>query len=192
MEEYHERRAYRHAHATAMFGLAKTQRPFKTYPAVPEWQDQYNHMKHRYKFLVLSGPSRLGKTAFARSLKVPGTEYLELNCSANTDPDLRSYRWSLHSVIRFDEISPAQVASQRKLFQASASQIDLGTSSTQMYTYKVYVHMKRMVLCSNNWTAAVSQLPLDAGEWVRANTVLLEIKELIWDVDAANPPTLPL
>ena len=192
MEEYHERRAYRHAYEAAMLELAKTQVPFKTYPAVTEWLKQYDTVLHRYKCLVLTGPSRLGKTAFARSLKEPGTEYLELNCSANSDPDLRSYRWTLHSLIIFDEISPAQVANQRKLFQASATPIDLGTSSTQIYSYKVYVHRKRMVLCSNNWTRALSMMPYDAAEWVRANTVVVEVTEPMWDENAVSPPTLPL
>ena len=164
VEAYLERRAYRHAYETALFELAKTQVPFKTYPVVNEWLEQYNSFMHRYKCLVLTGPSRLGKTAFARSLKEPGTEYLELNCAASSDPDLRSFRFSLHSLIIFDEISPAQVANQRKLFQASATPIDLGASSTQIYSYKIYVHRKRMVLCSNNWQAAVSKLPHEAGE----------------------------
>ena len=192
MEAYHERRAYRHAYETAMLELAKTQVPFKTYPVVTEWLAQYSSALHRYKCLVLTGPSRMGKTAFARSLKEVGTEYLELNCSANTDPDLRSFRWSLHSLIIFDEITPSQVANQRKLFQASATPIDLGTSSTQMYSYKVYVHRKRMVFCSNNWQAAVSMLPHEAGEWVHANTFVLQVNEPMWDASAVSPPTLPL
>ena len=65
---------------------------------------------------MLQRPSRLGKTVFARTLAPPGTEVLELNRAAGTEPELRAYRLTRHGLILFDEISAPVVCKQRKLF----------------------------------------------------------------------------
>ena len=60
-----------------MLALAREQRekrlrdaliPFTVPPAVAEWKAQYGVEQLRYHFLVIYGPSKTGKTEFARSL----------------------------------------------------------------------------------------------------------------------------
>ena len=52
------------------------------------WEQFSGRALHRYKFLVLAGPSRLGKTVFARSLSQTPERLLEVNCAAGKEPDL--------------------------------------------------------------------------------------------------------
>lgn len=151
--------------------LRKAQRPFIQLRPVLEWQRQFDQLLWRYRYLVLEGPTRMGKTAFAMNLCPSGLDVLEINCASGDEPDLRGYRYGLHGLLLFDEISPAQVARQRKLFQGSNAEVQLGCSSTNIYSYCVYVHAVRMVLCSNNWSDMIKKLPAGDAEWVINNSI---------------------
>ena len=160
--------------------LRSTLRPFKRYDVVDTWLQQYATDRHRYKFLVLQGPSQLGKTAFARSLCDPGLETLEVNCASGDEPDLRAYRLRKHGLVLFDEIVPQQVVSQRKVFQCQSAKVQMGCSATNMYSYEVYVWRKKFVLASNNWEVGMTQLPAADQAWIRANRILLNVTEPMW------------
>ena len=134
----------------------------------------------RYKFLVLSGPSKVGKTAFARTLCERGLETLEVNCASGAEPDLRAHRLSKHGLILFDEIEAQQVAARRKLFQAQATAVQLGCNATNCHNYDVFVWRKRLVLCSHNWEASLSQLPVADQSWVNANSIVLTVTSPMW------------
>ena len=84
--------------------LGSSLKPLKSYPEVQTVGRQFDRDLHRYKCLLLSGPSRVGKTAYARSLCGPGFETLEVNWSSGAEPELRAYRLSKHGLILFDEI----------------------------------------------------------------------------------------
>ena len=160
--------------------LGNTLRPSKQYAEVDTWLQQYATARHRYKFLVLQGPSQLGKTAFARSLCDPGLETLEVNCASGDEPDLRAYRLRKHGLVLFDEIVPQQVVSQRKVFQCQSAKVQMGCSATNMYSYEVYVWRKKFVLASNNWEVGMTQLPAADQDWIRANSILLTVTEPMW------------
>ena len=79
--------------------------------------------RHRdSSFLVLVGPSGLGKTQFAKSL-VPKGRSLELNMASAPEPNLKEYDHEQHDLILFDECSAQKVLLQKKLFQAPLSAI---------------------------------------------------------------------
>ena len=155
-------------------------KPSKRYPEVDAFMKQFEKPIHRYKFLVLQGPSQVGKTAFARSLCDEGFETLEINCASGAEPDLRAYRLSKHAVILLDEIIPQQVVSQRKVFQAQSAPVQLGCSATNMYAYEIYVWRKKFVLASNNWDSSLSQLSAADQDWIRANSIVLRVTEPMW------------
>ena len=113
-EEQEARRILAEANAE----LTACQKPFQEFAEVSEFLAQFDQCRHRYKFLVITGPSRLGKTMFARTLAKPGWTTLELNCAGGSEPDLRAYRLREHDCIVFDEITAFQVVKQKKLFQA--------------------------------------------------------------------------
>ena len=171
--------------ADAHAALSPSLKMWKTFPEVQTWLQQYCAYAHRYKCLVLQGPSKLGKTVFARTLAPPGTEVLELNCAAGTEPDLRAYRLTRHGLILFDEISAPVVCKQRKLFQACAAPVQLGCSATNCHSYSVFVHKVRMVLASNVWHSSKKTLSQDDQGWLDANTVVLDIDAPMWLVEEA-------
>jgi len=61
--------------------LRATLRPFKRIAVVEEWLAQYLEPRLRYKFLVLVGPSQMGKTRFAASLGESPAEFFLSDCS---------------------------------------------------------------------------------------------------------------
>ena len=116
-----ERRTVQIARESALSQLRTTVKPFKTFAAIEAWKSQYGIMRWRYKFLVLEGPSRMGKTQFARSLIEPAaSEVLELNCNSGEEPDMRGFVWSKHKLVLYDEAHPHMVTRQRLLLQAGA------------------------------------------------------------------------
>ena len=129
-EEAGQQAAIARAQDEARKGLQRRRRPWRRIPLVEKWLEQYEELQERYRFLVPEGPSAVGKTVYARTLAPRGRETLELNCAGNTALDLRSFRREEHGAILFDEVSPAQVASQRKLFQACCAKVQLGLSPT--------------------------------------------------------------
>ena len=175
-----EREAIEKAQAEATRLLGAVEKPPKAYPKVQAFLNQFKVPRHRYKFLVLSGPSRLGKTAFARTLCDADLETLEINCAGGAEPDLRAYRLRKHGLVLFDEIKADQVAAQRKLFQAGSSEVQMGCSATNCHSYPVFLWRKKLVLASNNWHETVASLPPDATEWIKCNCIVLDVKERMW------------
>ena len=180
-EAHLEEEAVQKAEEEAQRLLSDTLKPSKQYPLVNAWIKQFEKARHRYKFLVLQGPSRVGKTAFARSLCDPGFETLEINCASGAEPDLRAYRLSKHGLILFDEIVPQQVVSQRKVFQAQSAKVQMGCSATNVYSYDIFVWRKKFVLASNNWDTSLSQLSEPDQAWIKANSVVLRVTEPMWE-----------
>ena len=123
--------------------LAPLQKGFK--PEVLEllrpWAEQYKDMNTRYKFLVLRGASRTGKSTLAKSLGAlfgfGGTPFVQTVQSA-LDPDLRNYDSDWHSYIVFDNVNDMRfVLDQRALFQSNNDLHKLGESKTGLYSYTV-------------------------------------------------------
>ena len=168
-----------HVQAVRAAQIAK----FKTVPVVTQhWLPQYQHIKPRYAFLVLQGPSGTGKTSFAKHITGDPSEVLEVNCSACPEPDLRDLDPDKHKAILFDEASPSMVLSQRRLFQAPPCFVDLGCSATNCHKYQVFVSGIMMMVASNTWTQQVVALK-HAGDrqWLGANSFVVNVMEPLWE-----------
>ena len=127
----------------------------------------------RCRFLVLDGPSLMGKTVFAMSL-VPPTKALELNCAVCPEPDLKEYDPLAIDLILFDEANPTMVLQQRKLFQAPDAFVGLGSSLTKCHAYKVWSHRTKLVIASNNWATQLNTLPPEYRTLLTANSVYVQ------------------
>ena len=160
--------------------LAAKRCGFRIIPAVDEWDCQYDEILERYKFLVLDGPSKTGKTIFARSRCPQRIQVYEINCAAGGEPDFRDYVWLTHGLILCDEIEAEAVAAQRKLFQAAPCFVQLGTSPTNIHVYKVFVHRVRIVCASNNWVESLARLTPADRAWVVANSVHVVVDSPLW------------
>ena len=92
--------------------LEALRRPCKTFPAVTAWLEEHQNIADRKKFLVLGGPSRMGKTQFAMSSQ-PWRSVLDVNCAGCMEPRVAAIDVAVHSLILFDEASVALVLKQR-------------------------------------------------------------------------------
>ena len=185
LEQYElelEKDAVKEAMEEAQILLTRQMKKQKFYDKVADWLSQFEVAQHRYKFLVLSGPSRVGKTAFARSLCDPGKETLEVNCASGMEPNLRAYRLRLHGLILFDEIVADQVAQQRKFFQAQSAPVQLGCSATNCHSYDVFVWRTKLVLASNNWHSSLAKLKPEDQDWINVNSIVLDVEEEMWEM----------
>jgi len=137
--------------------------------------------RERRKFLVLEGPSRVGKTQFALSLF--GHEHtLEINAADEKHPTLQSFSSEIHRCILLDEASPEMVATNRKLFQAPNALVQMAQSKTSCHMYQVYLNDTLICICSNSWQSQVDQLPASCRDWIMANQVLLRVTRPLWIV----------
>ena len=169
---------------------SRDMRPWKEYPMVTMWQAQYAASRPRYGFLVLDGPSRMGKTQFARCLSQAPGGVLEINMAGSAKVDLRLYDPLVHDVLLFDECDPAAVLENKKLFQAGGARISMQTSATNIMAFTVCVAEKKFVVCSNHWWASLSKLPWVDVEWLRANSYYVHVTEPMWQ--AAPMENLPV
>ena len=160
-------------------GIAATRKPFRKIPAVTAWIEELSAPLDRRKFLVLDGPTRMGKTAFAFSLVEAGAA-LEVNCAGVEDPPLRAFSRSKHRLILFDEASTHMVLKNKRLFQAPNTPVIVGSSPTNALAYSVYLGDTLLVVCSNDWEQELATLPAGQRDWLVGNMVFVSVKEKLY------------
>jgi hypothetical protein len=161
--------------------IAQVRAAFRDIPEVTSWQQSLKEAADRRKFLVLDGPSRMGKTAYAVSL-VDSGKVLEVNC-ANVDyPPLRSFESRAHSLVLFDEASTSLVLGNRRLFQAPNVPVTIGTSPTNMCAYDVYLNNAALVVASNSWHNELAALPTTERDWLAANMVYVRVDKPLFNL----------
>jgi hypothetical protein len=117
--------------------VALARRPFRRLLVVDAWVALRATTRWRYPFLVLTGPSCMGKTQYALSL-VAACRALGLNMACAVEPDLRTYNPAVRGLILlFDEMSVQAVLRQKKMMQAPACMVGLGSSPTNNFAYAV-------------------------------------------------------
>ncbi|NBO93730.1 MAG: hypothetical protein EBV06_15695 [Planctomycetia bacterium] len=138
-------------------GVAALRKPSRHVPAVHAWLALFRATRMRYKFLVLEGPSCVGKTQFSSSLS-PSNKFPEVHCSECVEPDLRRYDALLHDVILLDEATCQLVFRCKNLFQASLRTVILASSRANCHSYQVWVYHKQLIVSSNRWSLELAQL----------------------------------
>ena len=163
--------------------LALRRLPFKIIPAVQQWFQRYvaaDTDHDRKKFLVLDGPSCVGKTAFVRSLFGKG-EGLELNCAKAQECCLMSFDHNVHRCILWDEATPRLIVENRKVFQMPCTLVQLGQSATGSFEYSVWLNDSVSVIATNRWRRDLyTSLQPEDVDWIQANSVLVEVLEPLW------------
>ena len=155
---------------------------FKRFPLVDLWLSQYCGLSYgrlpRFKFLVLEGASRLGKSQLA--INRFGHELTHVcNCQEVQEPNLRGFDRAKHRCIVYDEITWETVIRNKVLFQASAEGVHLRQSKCQQFAEWKFLYHVPMICCTNAWL-----LPADKTEhrdWLEANTVHVYIQSPCWD-----------
>jgi hypothetical protein len=140
-------------------------KPFRVYPEIESWQEQFEIEKPRYNFLWLWGPSQTGKTALARSL-------LQRPFVHASGVNWASYDPTEHDGIIFDDVADVNsyVKRFKTLFQAGGV-TTCNTSATNCYALAVDTAGKRIIVCDNH-------APTEG--WICLNAVLLKIDSPTW------------
>ena len=86
--------------------LGGEMKPFKRYPLIDAFNDQFTKILGRYRFLVIEGASQTGKTYFVKWMLGDPERVYETNCAACPEPELRDFKALYHQVILFDEAAP--------------------------------------------------------------------------------------
>ena len=159
--------------------IEATKKKMVKLPAVTAWMEQIRAVSDRKKFLVLNGPSRLGKTQFAVGL-AGAKRTLEVNCAGASHPPLRNFDPKVHMCVIFDEASPRMVLQYRRLFQAPNCQVIIGQSPTNQSSYPVYLNDTALVVCSNTWHLELPALPEADQAWLQANMIYVEVQSRLW------------
>jgi hypothetical protein len=126
--------------------LAAIRRPFKPFAVLDQWRAQYHTIDFRYRFLIIVGITRSGKTQLAKSLySNPFTDVVEDALLPCLD-GLRLVGDGRHDAVVFDNVNTTEfVLRSRALFQASADTVILGKSATGMYAKAYMLHQVPMI-----------------------------------------------
>ena len=156
--------------------LEKSRTPFRELPEVSALLKDLQECRDRRKFLVLDGPSRMGKTMYVKSL-FGKDKTLELNCSGEEDPQMQGYKHTQHKCVLFDEAAPEMISKYRKLFQCPNAVVQMAQSKTGCFSYPVYVNDALLVICCNHWKEQLARMASSCTKWIEANQVLISVTE---------------
>ena len=160
--------------------LEKQLAVFPRWPLVDAWLQEVSQPHQlRKRFLVLDGPSRLGKTQFVRSL-FSMASVLELNCAGVTSVCLGSFDVTKHQCLLWDEASPVLILSNRKIFQHQPTLVDLGHSPTGSHVVRVYLGNCCSVITSNSWQDDARKLSRADQDWLDVNAVVFSVVQPLW------------
>ena len=148
------------------------QMPFRHIPQWDEMEAQFTELRSRYKFFVLEGQSRTGKSSWAFWVFNDPKKVFYVNCAHCSEPDLRKFDWDVHKAILLDEASPQMVLDQRLLMQGPPCFVKLGMSTTNCHAYDAFTSGTRMIICSNTWAEDVEEIK-KTGErqWIKENQI---------------------
>ena len=101
---------------------------------------------------------------------------IEVSCASCPEPDLREFRPLVHKSILFDEASPAMVLQQKKLFQAPATPVRLGCSTTICHVHDVSISGVALMIASSTWLADVEALNRrEDAQWLIDNSMVVNV-----------------
>ena len=126
------------------------------------------------------GPSCTGKSRMARSLFGDGRT-LVVDVQHAAHPDLRAYRRGLHKAVLLDEMaSPEFIVTNKKLLQAHVDGAILGHSSTQLFTYELFLWRTPLMITTNNFD--YSAFSAADKDWLESNCVAVYVGQPVWKV----------
>ena len=161
----------------------------KKFRYVPQFENefapQFGEYLSRYKFFVLEGKSRTGKSSWVFWLKNDPKKVFYVNCATCMEPDLRKFNWLKHKIILLDEASPKMVIDQKLLMQGPPCLVKLGQSTTNCHAYDVFVSGIMLIICSNTWAEDVEALAKKGDrEWIYDNQVYYNTgRQPLWLTD---------
>ena len=174
-EEFLAKQSEEAERAVILAKIHSKSKPYRQLPEAIAWAAQYDpeNPLDRYQFLVLEGPSEIGKTRFVQGALVDKPEKaLILDCSDAVVPALKSnFHRNKHTLVMFDEAHASMIIRCKKLFQASINPVSYGSSPTNAFVHTVWLHGIKLVVASNVWSAEVQSLAAVDKQWIQSNSV---------------------
>ncbi len=169
-------------HLAAVAVIATALMPFLTIPEVEEWRRQYadpafEHIT-RFKFLVLEGESRWGKTRFACALFGILLTYV-CQCQGVKQPHLSRYDRRRHKAIVLDEPSAELVENCKAFLQAGVDGCELYQSPTQRFTRWFCVYKVPIIICTNQWFTP--DMDPSLVRWIKENSVHYYVNDYLYE-----------
>ena len=159
--------------------LMKAFKKFQRFPAIERWRTFYKRAQwgrhSRFRFLVLVGRSKLGKTNLALSLFGIHYTYVS-NAQGCQEPYILGYSKRFHRAILLDECSPDMVRANKQLFQANSDGAFTGFSKTGCYTKFHWLYQVPLIISTNTWLSEAEK-KLPENEWLVENSVVVTITE---------------
>ena len=155
---------------------------FRFFTPIQRWRAFYKRSHwgkaSRFRFLVLVGPSKLGKTNLALSLFGVHYTYVS-NAQGVSEPYLHGYSKRHHKAILLDECTPECVLANKQFFQANADGCTTGHTPSGQYVRYWWLYQVPLIICTNKW---LSEAEKQVGEnkWLVENSVVVEITEPCW------------
>ena len=175
-ETFQQHAAERRAALDAINARAQPFKPLQ--PEIEAWMRHFEELDDRYKFLVLYGPSRTGKSRLARSL-FGYDRTLVVDILNAEHPNLKSYRRGQHRAVLLDEMKgPAFICSDKKIVQSHVDGAELGQSPTQQFVYESFLWRTPIIITTNNWD--LSCLDQTDQDWLLSNAVAVHLAEPVW------------
>ena len=186
VEALEDERAIEQEKAIIDAHLSKAFKDFRHVDDVALWKLQYGKdtmfsiwgKESRFKFLVLTGPSSLGKTQYAKALfGIQNT--LVVGCQGVANPCLQSFRRKRHKAIIYDEISSKCIHNNKAIFQANNDKVVLGQSPTMRDCYTVFLYGVAMIVCCNDWLEDIARGSLEE-DWLLKNAIVYNCTQRMW------------
>ena len=165
--------------------MATEMRPFKACPPHVEarvhlWRrtlDDPSQKPRRSKPIVIDGPSQLGKSQWAIH-QFGGTRTLVVNCQGVTEPPLRFYArmQSHYDSLVLEEADWRLVHKNKLLFQSTNASVDMASSATSCFAYRLRAFCVPMFILSNDFYDGID----DEKPGVRA---YVEMNVEFWSID---------
>ena len=144
------------------------------------WLASFEDLDWRYAMLVLVGPSKVGKSEWAKDMRGPEKTLL-VDCQNAQHPDLTDFDATRHAAVVFDEISgPDFVIRNKKLLQGHVDGARLAESPTQRFAYEILLWCVPMILTCNEWEPSAAGLNPSDVEWLEQNCVVERVTEPVW------------
>ena len=70
----------------------------------------------------------------------------------------------------------------KKLVQAGPAWVSLGSSSTDVYSYKVWPHKVEFIVSSNTWSAELAKCETADRAWLCAKSVWVRVSHPLYKV----------
>ena len=156
---------------------------FRNFPKINDWMQFYKRQHwgklSRFRFLVLVGPSKMGKTNLALSLF--GVHYTFVSqCTGTITPYLAGYSRRHHKAILLDEAQPELVLAHKQLFQANVDGALVGNSTTGCYANYYWLYQVPLIISTNRWFTE-EELEKEDNKWLKENSIVVTITAPVWE-----------